>query len=164
MPEFISIDIIAGVVIALCVLAFIYFVFGREKYPYYARDALLTNTELRFYKTLTQICQRHYPDLGIAMQVRIADIINCSESDWLRGYGPRISAKHIDFVLFEKNTTEIFLCIELDDPSHDKADRKKRDKFVNQVLKAADVNLLRIMTKNMHNQSFILGQIKEFIE
>ncbi len=93
------------------------------------------------------------------MQVRLADIINCSESDWQKGYGPKISAKHIDFVLFDKNTTKIRLCIELDDPSHDKPERKRRDVFVNKALESAGVPLLRILTADMHNEKDIIKQV-----
>jgi len=152
---------IIGGCIGVLTLAGLYFIFAKEKYPYTARKTLLTKTELRFYKTLSQICTQYFSNLGIAMQVRLADIINCSDQDWHKGYGPKISAKHIDFVLFEKNTTEICLCIELDDTSHERPDRKRRDVFVNKAMAAANVSLLRISTKNMENKKFILEQIQK---
>ena len=144
-------------------VAFLVFVFGKEKYPYYAKKTLLTHTEQKFYKNLLSICNKSFPYLGIAMQVRLVDIINCSESDWQKGYGPKISAKHIDFVLFDKNTTKIRLCIELDDTSHDKPERKRRDVFVNKALDSAGVPLLRILTKDMNKESDTLKRIKGFM-
>ncbi len=150
-------------ILGCLVIGFLVFVLGKEKYPYYARKTLLTPTELKFYKNLLFVCNKSFPELGIAMQVRLADIINCSESDWQKGYGPKISAKHIDFVLFDKKTTIIMACIELDDPSHDRSERKRRDVFVNKALDSAGVPLLRILTKDMNKENYILSKIKDIM-
>jgi hypothetical protein len=154
--------VIGGVLGVLC-LIFIYYLFGKEHYPYTARKTLLTYTEQKFYKQLMFIIMKEFPYLSIAPQVRLADIITCTDDDWHKGYGPKISAKHIDFVLFDEETTEIILCIELDDPSHDQKDRKRRDVFINNALQSADVELCRITTKDASNQEFITSQIKKHI-
>ncbi|MGB1077577.1 MAG: DUF2726 domain-containing protein [Bdellovibrionales bacterium] len=151
---------VLGAVFGVLLLFFLFFLFGREKYPYFSRKTLLTPTELKFYKTLLGICDQRHPDLGIAMQVRLADIITCSEADWQRGYGPRISAKHLDFVLFEKKTTKTALCIELDDHSHHKPDRRRRDQFVNKAMLAAKVPLIRVSTDDMNDKKLIEELIK----
>lgn len=118
-------------------------IFGRlkKRYPYYAQDFLLTKAEQKFYHILKKAIAGQY---DIACKVRLADIINCSERNWQRGYGGQIACKHIDFVLFNSNNSKILLTLELDDKSHEKPERQKRDIFVNNALAASNVPLLRI--------------------
>lgn len=136
-------DIIAYLFIGVCFCV----IFGlilfkqREKFPYYATQTLLTAAELQFYKFLKAVAIGRY---DISCKVRLGDIINCTDYYWHKGYGPKISAKHIDFVLLDPNTSEIILCIELDDKSHKRPERISRDKFLNKALDTADVRLLRI--------------------
>lgn len=113
----------------------------KNHYPYFACETLLTRAELKFFSVLSAVTKNKY---GISCKVRLADIINCSEQNWHRGYGPKISSKHIDFVLFDIKTSDIILCIELDDKSHNRPDRIKRDHFVNKALKVSNVPLLRV--------------------
>lgn len=113
----------------------------REKFPYFAAQTLLTAAELQFYKVLKAVTVGRY---DISCKVRLGDIIKCTDYYWRKGYGPKISAKHIDFVLHDPDTSEIILCIELDDKSHNRPERVARDKFLNKALDTADVRLLRI--------------------
>lgn len=131
--------IFIGLVTSL-ILALIFF---RKKnaYPYFSRDTLLTPAELKFYSVLKAVVNNKY---DVCCKVRLGDIITCSEVNWHKGFGPKISAKHLDFVLMEPKTASIILCIELDDSSHNHPSRIARDKFLNAALAAADVPLLRI--------------------
>lgn len=112
-----------------------------RRYPYFAQEFLLTKAEQKFYNVLKAVVKNKYE---IACKVRLADIINCSDLNWRKGYGGQIACKHIDFVLFDPRTSKILLAIELDDKSHDKPARQKRDKFVNKAMQVAGVTLLRI--------------------
>jgi hypothetical protein len=113
----------------------------RETYPYYARQELLTAAELQFFHVLIAVTKNKY---HVNCKVRLADIINCSTYHWRKGYGYKISSKHIDFVLSDPDSAAIILCIELDDKSHDLPARKSRDKFVNKALNKAGVPFLRL--------------------
>ena len=136
-------DIIGYVFIGLLIATILLLAFAKRKnnYPYFAREFLLTKAESKFYKVLKAVAKNKY---DVTCKVRLADIINCSELNWRRGYGGQIACKHIDFVLFDSYSSRILLAIELDDRSHDKPARQKRDKFVNKAMKKADVVLLRI--------------------
>ena len=46
---------------------------------------------------------------------------------WAQAWRNRIHAKHIDFVLCDPGNLQPILCIELDDPSHNRPDRIERD-------------------------------------
>ena len=88
--------------------------------------------------------------MGLALKVRLADVIYCTDRTWSKGYRQRISQKHLDFVLYDTATKRILLAIELDDRSHEKAHRKARDEFVDRSLAAAGVPLLRIRAASMY--------------
>lgn len=135
--------------LALIIALFIGKLLGRS-YPFHAQETLLTQAELRFFKTLDQVIPSHHM---IAPKVRLGDVIGCSDADWRRGHGPRISAKHLDFVIIERSTSRILLAIELDDRSHDRPDRRDRDDFVNRALDAAGVPLLRVPVARSYTSS-----------
>ncbi len=148
-----------------CLLALvIFFIFiislKKTKFPYYKKDTLLTPAELKFYKSFIPLLDIN---IGVAPKVRLGDIITCSEKDWARGYGPRISAKHVDFTLFDKATTKILGCIELDDSSHQRRDRKRRDKFFNNAFEASDVPLLRIPTQKNYERKELKKLLSELL-
>lgn len=127
----------------LCVVGWIFLtrIWRKPDYPYYSRDTLLSDGELAFFRTLEQAVA---PAHLIAPKVRLGDIVGCSERDWQRGYGPRISAKHVDFVIADRATTRILAAIELDDASHDRPERRSRDAFLNHTLDAAGIPLIRV--------------------
>lgn len=145
---------------ALLVLLLVLFVsqiWRKSGYPYHAKETLLSAGELAFFRVLGKAIPAHHM---IAPKVRLGDVIGCSEADWVRGHGPRISAKHLDFVLIDRTTSRIVLAIELDDKSHDRPERKERDVFLNRALEAAAVPLLRIPAARSYN----LDEIRTAIE
>jgi len=117
--------------------------------PYYKRPSLVTKNELRFYKSLHKAV---LDDFEIFAMVRIADLIRVEKGavnsrTWLN----KILAKHIDFVLCDPHSLEPLVCIELDDSSHQRADRIERDRFVNDAFDAAELPLLRIPVETTYN-------------
>lgn len=130
----------ASLLFLLAVL-FLHQIWRRDSYPYHAKGTLLSAAELHFFRTLEQAMTA---EQMVAPKVRLGDVINCSGADWNKGHGPRISAKHLDFVIIDRLTSRILLAIELDDKSHDLPARKERDAFLNNALQAAGVPLLRI--------------------
>lgn len=120
------------------------------------RKTLLTAAELKFYHALNSVTQNRY---AIAPKVRLGDVITCDQANWYKGYGPKISAKHIDFVLYDQKTSAILCCIELDDSSHHQPKRIERDKFVNKALEAGGVPLIRIRASRNYDLALIEKEI-----
>ncbi|MAM34597.1 MAG: hypothetical protein CMH28_05950 [Micavibrio sp.] len=149
--------------IAFILIAFVGIVFVRrfwpKKYPYYSCETLLTPAELKFFKALEAQIPPH---IGVSFKTRLNDIITCDQKHWHKGYGPKIAAKHMDFVLYDKTTTEILGCIELDDRSHDRKDRVRRDEFVNKALRKSDIPLQRMTVKKVYSVNEISGLIRNF--
>ena len=148
--------VVLAIVIALVLLMRTWA--GPTRLPYVARGRLVTKSELRFYKSLLKAAQ---DDWEIFAMVRIADLLRVETNHkqrrkWLN----KILAKHIDFVLCDPGTLEPMVCIELDDPSHNRPDRIERDIFVNQAFESAGLPLLRIPTQ----EAYRAREIRELID
>ena len=121
-------------------------------YPYKERK-LLTNNEYRFYYNLVQLADKY--NLSVQVKMRLADIIEVDKSkitnqEYMSYFG-KIKSKHIDFVLTHKYTMQMIATIELDDKSHEKQSRIKRDTFVNNALTAAGIDFIRSYNFNINS-------------
>lgn len=108
---------------------------------YYRRSHLLTPTEVRSYRRIEPACRAI--GLSLMAQVRIADVIRVKGKG--RGFWrafTKISSKHVDFVIVD-SAFNVVGCIEIDDSSHHKKERRERDKFVNKVFDVVGLPLLR---------------------
>lgn len=132
-----------------------------ETFPYSAKATLLTPTEVRFYKTLRRLLGSKYQ---IAICVRIADLLSVGKEtpNWRR-YFNRINSKHIDFVLYDPETTRPIIAIELDDSSHAKKKRQERDEFVNKAFNVAGLPLLRVLTAANYDAAELAEKLKSTI-
>lgn len=123
-----------------------------EKYA--KKDYLLTQTELKFYKLLKQITDEL--NLVICPQVTLYEIVNIKD---YKGFS-KIQSKSIDFVIAEPNL-KIKLCIELDDYTHKRGKRIKRDEFINKLFDDLGIKLIRIPVQNYYNLEELKNKIKE---
>jgi Protein of unknown function (DUF2726). len=71
----------------------------------------------------------------------------------------RINLKRIDFVLADPATLEPYMVIELDDRSHEREDRMKRDAVVASVLDRAGITLIRIRVSAMYSPHRLRNQL-----
>ena len=126
--------------------------------PYRKRARIVTKAELRFYKSLQKAVQ---DDWEIFAMVRIADILQVKDGTKnRRNWVNKILAKHIDFVLCDPGSLEAICCIELDDSSHERKDRRERDIFVDDAFRSAGLPLVRIPVR----ASYLSREIRELIE
>ncbi|MDG2380321.1 MAG: DUF2726 domain-containing protein [Pirellulaceae bacterium] len=131
---------------------------GESYCPYEPRESLLTRNEQKFYFALREVVQEEYP---IFAMVRIADLLRVKQGEPKRqSWQNRINAKHIDFVLCDAGSLEPVLAIEVDDRSHQRADRRKRDEFVNDAFEAADLPLMRIKAQASYPTGDVRAQLK----
>lgn len=119
---------------------------------YTSRDVLLSRGEAAFFRPLRAAVGR---DLLIMCKVRLADVVTCAVTRGRHGPFASISQKHLDFVLCDPRTLRIVLAIELDDRSHDAENRKKRDRFVDEVLEGAGVRLVRFLARARYDAVYI---------
>jgi hypothetical protein len=113
-------------------------------------SALLTPAEQNFFQQLAP----HIPQHSILFsKVRIADLVQpvktLKGSAWQQAFY-KICAKHIDFVICDRKNLDIQICIELNDSSHQRPDRIKRDQLVRRICQDAQVKLIEIKAKRRY--------------
>ncbi|NJD04566.1 MAG: DUF2726 domain-containing protein [Ruminiclostridium sp.] len=128
-------------------------------YPYSIRDDFLSPAERSFYMVLKQVLRDKY---AIFVKVALKDIFFVKEKDFRERtlFNNKINLKHIDFLICSSDRIKPVMAIELDDASHNREDRQKRDYFINKAFEAAGLKLLRVENR----KTYILGDIKEKIE
>jgi hypothetical protein len=110
---------------------------------YRKAPALLTAAERSFFGALEQAVTGHFRTM---IKVRLADVIRPEKGSGRGAYAGafnRISRKHLDFVLCDPGTMAVRAAVELDDGSHQRADRKERDRFLQSALESAGIPLYR---------------------
>ncbi|MBE9112351.1 DUF2726 domain-containing protein [Nodosilinea sp. LEGE 07298] len=131
-----------------------------QTYTYSCQKSLFTRAELSFYRALQEATTDRYHVFG---KVRVADVLKPqteNRGDWQRAFN-KISAKHFDFVLCDRDRLSVLAAIELDDNSHQRVDRVKRDDFLNQAVKSAGLPLIRFPVQTAYNREAIQHHIAQ---
>jgi hypothetical protein len=135
------------VVVALIVLFVLAEFFGgrpeKPLYQYKRRECIMTHAERKCFNSLIEAVGSSY---HIFAQVHLPSILDHkihNGQKWFAAFR-HIDEKSVDFVLCTKNDLRPVLAIELDDWSHERADRQERDREVERILRGADLPLLRL--------------------
>ena len=133
----------------------------QDKPPYKVRDGIVTSGERQFYRRLVEAIDN---DWLVFAKVRIADVLSVKSGTKKRmSWQNKINQKHVDFVLCDKETLKFVMAIELDDRSHERPDRIKRDIFVNAAFESAKLPLLRIKTAKDYEPSEIRERVENLL-
>lgn len=114
---------------------------------YVGNEFLMTPTEREFYRVLER---KYGEEYYIFAQVRVADVIKpnvkryFSKTREYQALFRQISQWHFDFLLCHKDDFRIYCAIELDDSSHERPDRQRRDRILNAVCEDSGVDLKRM--------------------
>jgi hypothetical protein len=110
-------------------------------YKYIPRDSLMSRAEGEFYWKLHNIAHDRY---FIFPQVHLSALLDhhVKGQDWKYAFR-HINGKSVDYVLCDKVTLKPVYAVELDDHTHDWADRKERDIEVERIFDEANVPLIR---------------------
>ncbi|MCS3434250.1 DUF2726 domain-containing protein [Klebsiella sp. BIGb0407] len=109
-------------------------------------DSLLTSREQQFYRALLNSIDRQR--WLLCPQVRVADIVTLAphikpgSKIWWQLFR-MVSQWHCDIVVVDASTFAIVAAVELDDASHLKKSRIRRDILLEEVLRQAGIPLLR---------------------
>ncbi len=123
-------------------------------------DTLLTAAEQKFYEALDSAIDGR---LLILTKVRIADLFqvtSASRSARHRVF-QSIACKHVDFVLAEAENLRPLAAIELDDSSHQRADRRLRDELLDDLFQKAAFPLLRFRTASVYSPRMIEQRVEK---
>ena len=107
----------------------------------YQAKYLLTRNEWYEYKKLKKYAAAK--DLQVCPKVRLLDFVEPRKgAEHYKSLFYKIQAKHVDFLICDQDL-HIKAVVELDDNSHNKADRQERDRFVDQVLTSCGYKVIR---------------------
>jgi Protein of unknown function (DUF2726) len=132
-------------------------------FPYQRNQVLLSVAERSFLGVLDQAIGK---DFRVFAQVRIADVVatrgTMPRVEWWKAFN-KISAKHVDFRLCERNDLSIVCVIELDDRLPMQLDRQIRHEFLRSVRHAASLPLLQFPAKATYAVADVQARIVQAI-
>jgi len=99
-------------------------------------------------------------------KVRVADVITPKKgqqrSEWQKAFN-KISSKHFDFIVCNKEDLTPICVIELNDSSHNSKKRQERDRFLEEACKSAKLSLLQVPAKATYNVQEIRELLIQYI-
>lgn len=105
----------------------------------YEAVSIVTPNEMANYKTLKEAADKK--GYTITLKARLADLVAPHKGqDYMARFG-KIKSKHVDFTILDSQLRTIAV-IELDDSSHDRPDRIKRDQFVDETLESCGIKVI----------------------
>lgn len=130
---------------------------------YESRGVLFTPAERSFMGVLEQALDSRYRVFG---KIRLGDLVKPARglSNSKRAAAQnKINQKHVDFVVCTANELALVGVLELDDTSHLRRDRAERDRFVDQVLAAAGIPILRFPAKKGYGVQEVRARLAEMM-
>ena len=109
-------------------------------FPYERKKSFLTQNEIAYYKVLQMIFGNRYL---LFAQVNVFDLCDVLDRPFNQGAVNRINRLRVDFVLCHPRTFKPMIAIELDDSTHDRMHRRKRDGFLDEVFRVVGMKLVR---------------------
>ncbi len=132
------------------------------EFPYHLRDDFLSPAEFSFYSVLRETVGNQSV---ICVKVSLSDLfwVKREDSSKHRVYTNKIDRKHVDFLLCHPGTMKPLVGIELDDKSHQREDRKQRDRFVDGVFHAAGLPLVHVPVKRGYVTNDMLTLLSPYL-
>lgn len=122
---------------------------------YKLKSGLLSRAEINFYKAFMEYKKDDNP---VFVKVRLADVFAPSGKgkSYVSDFN-RISAKHVDFLVCDKETMKPLYAIELDDKSHLSEKVKKRDEFVDKLFTQTGLSIVRVKARKDYSEAYLDG-------
>ena len=135
---------------------------AKIEYPYHLVDEFISTAELNFFLNLKAVVG---DSAHIFFKVKLSDLFyaKTGDSGKNRSYTNRIDRKHVDFLLCDSKSLKPILGIELDDKSHQRADRQERDDFVNHVFEAANLPLMHVAVQKGYSQNELKNKLSAYL-
>jgi len=128
-------------------------VFKNNAYSYIAKSSVMTRTESDFFLKLDRAVKERY---YVFPQVHLSALLDhrVKGQEWKYAFS-HINGKSVDYVLCSRATLQPTYAIELDDYTHDAADRRRRDIEVERIFEEADLPLIRFKNKDVSESEII---------
>ncbi len=136
----------------------------KATYKYKKFERIVSPAERSFLGVLNAVLD---DEIIILTKVRVADVLTPLPTKdrglWQRAFNS-ISSKHFDFVLCKSNDLSIICAIELNDRSHNEAERQDRDEFIRSACSGAALPLIEVPAKNGYVLQEVTDLLKPYIE
>lgn len=126
--------------------------------PYERKRSFLSPAELAYFRILRMVFADRYL---IFAQVTVLDLCDVVDRSFNQGAVNRIDRKHVDFVLCHPRTLKPMVAIELDDSSHDRPYRRRRDAFLDEVFRVMGMKLVRQRVRLTYSVSEVTQRVEE---
>ena len=127
---------------------------------YKKKETLFTPAERSFLGILDQAVSDKYSIFG---KVRVADVLSpakgMSRKNWQVAFN-KISSKHFDYILCDKDTLAVVAVIELDDKSHSSKKAVARDRLLESACDSASLKLIRFAAKSGYQVQSVRDQLE----
>ncbi len=127
-----------------------------EETSYVAKDSLMTECEKKFFNVVKGLVGDNYI---IQPQVNLASVV---DKESARKQYRNELFRNIDIGIFDLNYKLIVL-VEINDPSHETYQRKKRDAKVAEICKSSNIPLITFWTKFGIDEEYIKKRLKEYL-
>jgi hypothetical protein len=117
----------------------------RNNVPPYFGKKPLAESERELYARLREAM----PECVVLAQVALSSLVETKEKGRIKPWFNRIAQKSVDFVLCLPQDFTVVAVIELDDRTHQRADRRKADATKDEALKIAGHPILRFKVREM---------------
>ena len=118
-------------------------------WPFYAKKPLTVPEQVLYHRLV-----RALPDHIVLAQVQVSRVLGVKKGFNFNEWNNRINRLSYDFVVCSKDSAVLF-AIELDDKSHEKADRITTDAKKGKATEAANVKLVRWHVKSLPDEAAI---------
>ncbi len=125
---------------------------GQAPWPFYAKKPLSAPEQVLYFRLRMAL-----PDHIVLAQVGLSRILGVRKGHNFGEWFNRINRMSADFVICTKDAT-IVAVIELDDASHDKADRRIADAKKDKALSSAGIRVLRWRVKSPPDEASIKAE------
>ena len=125
---------------------------------YFKKSYIMTQAEYNFYNKI-KVLENKY---NIVPQINLAAVIEKRVPNKKRVFYNDLF-HNIDFAIFNNNYTKLLLLIELNDQTHNRPDRKKRDENVKNICNEAGIKLITFYTNKPNDSEYVISRINNEI-
>ena len=124
-----------------------------EIWPFYAKKPLSTPEQVLYFRLVKAL-----PQHIVLAQVQLSRVLGVKKGHGAQVWNNRINRMSVDFLICSKDAM-VVAAIELDDASHDRADRKLADAKKDRALSAAGIVIYRYQVKSLPDDRSIRSLI-----
>lgn len=125
----------------------------KDEWPFYAKQLLSQPEQVLFHRLVNAL-----PDFIILAQVQVSQVLGVHKGFNFYEWNNRINRLSYDFVVCKKDGS-VLAVIELDDKSHESAERIAADKRKDRATAAGGIRMIRWHVKNMPEEAEIKGAL-----